>query len=96
MCLRSHPRTPIRRLMAELRCSEASAHRYLNRCRELGLLDPRKLKRRLRRGGGALLVKGRSGCARTGDGRRALQRGATVAGSVAPCSRRRRWRLRQS
>jgi hypothetical protein len=42
--LRTHPRTPVVRLMAELSCSEATAHRYLKRCRELGLLDPRTPK----------------------------------------------------
>lgn len=42
--LRTHPRTPVVRLMAELSCSEATAHRYLKRCRELGLLDPRTTK----------------------------------------------------
>jgi hypothetical protein len=41
---RSHPHTPVVRLMAELGCSEATAHRYLNRCRDLGLLDRRKPK----------------------------------------------------
>jgi hypothetical protein len=46
--VRSHPRTPVLRLMSELRCSEATAHRYLNRCRELGLLDPRKAKGKTR------------------------------------------------
>jgi hypothetical protein len=43
--VRTHPRTPVLHLMSELRCSEATAHRYLNRCRDLGLLDPRTTKR---------------------------------------------------
>lgn len=39
--LRSYPRTPIVELMKVLGCSQPTAHRYLKRCRELGLLDPR-------------------------------------------------------
>lgn len=44
LALRAHPRTPVRRLMAQMGISESTAHRYLERCRELGLLDPRITK----------------------------------------------------
>jgi hypothetical protein len=46
--LRTHPRTPVRRLMAQMGgiggISESTAHRYLEKCRELGLLDSRITK----------------------------------------------------
>jgi len=42
--LRTYPRTPVRRLMTELGVSESTAHRYLEKCRELGLLDSRITK----------------------------------------------------
>jgi hypothetical protein len=42
--LRTHPRTPVRHLMAQMGISETTAHRYLQRCRDLGLLDSRTTK----------------------------------------------------
>ncbi|MGH7685608.1 MAG: hypothetical protein ACREN2_02155 [Candidatus Dormibacteria bacterium] len=42
--LRTHPRTPVVATMDELGCSEATVHRYLQRCRELGFLDKRARK----------------------------------------------------
>ena len=45
LALRTHPRTPVRRLMAQMgNISESTAHRYLAKCRELGLLDSRTTK----------------------------------------------------
>jgi hypothetical protein len=45
LAVRTHPRTPVRRLMAQMGgISESSAHRYLEKCRELGLLDLRITK----------------------------------------------------
>lgn len=38
---RSGDRAPVRRVMKEMHCSEATAHRWLQRCRELGVLDQR-------------------------------------------------------
>ncbi|MDQ2960405.1 MAG: hypothetical protein M3R48_05065 [Candidatus Dormibacteraeota bacterium] len=43
--LLTHPKTPIRRLITELSASEATVHRWLSRCIELGLLDQRRGKR---------------------------------------------------
>jgi hypothetical protein len=42
--LKSHPRTPIRALMTQLHCSEPTAHRWLQRCRDLGLLGKKEDK----------------------------------------------------
>jgi hypothetical protein len=39
-------RHPVKQFAKEWPCSEATAHRWLNRCRELGLLDPRTTKER--------------------------------------------------
>lgn len=44
VALRTHPGTPVRRLMAQMGIGESTAHRYLAKCRELGQLDPRKTK----------------------------------------------------
>lgn len=41
---RTHRRTPVRRVMTEFEISEATAHRWIARCRELGLLDQRPTK----------------------------------------------------
>jgi hypothetical protein len=47
LALKTYPRTPIRRLMTVYSgASEATIHRYLKRCRELGLLKPRTTKGR--------------------------------------------------
>jgi len=45
LALKMYPRTPIRRLMTVYGCSEATAHRYLKRCEELGLLNPRTTRK---------------------------------------------------
>lgn len=39
--VRTHPRTPVITLMAQLDRSEATVHRYLQECRRRGLLDKR-------------------------------------------------------
>jgi hypothetical protein len=44
--LHSHRRTPIRRVMAELGMSEATAHRWRNRAIAVGLLDQRTTRGR--------------------------------------------------
>ena len=39
--LKAHPRTPVRALISQFGCSEATVHRWLDRCRTLGLLNSR-------------------------------------------------------
>jgi len=45
LALKTYPRTPVRRLMTVLSCSEATAHRHLKRCENLGLVKPRRSRR---------------------------------------------------
>ena len=43
--LTTHPGGPVRALVAQMGRSEATVHRWLQRCRDMGLLGPTRIER---------------------------------------------------